>query len=267
MARIRKRQRVPTFSKAALDLADMCAREIWRGKMYSSEKPQQSEEEILRDFSFPFLNEALKIDSKKYPPISVDLIKRFIITAGLTPLNIQKANKDTEQGIQTLRKLISHELKTALNDVFDVDFPRLTANLTIELGNAFHKMSAIDSTRGFFPLASRVLFFAAPNLPVFMYSDPLGEKLKINLKDKSAGVTQYFEAMSEGLGDNWAYLKDYQMPFFANKTLNDEFWEIARANGWWQRRVLDLACVINLTGTQPKKSLLELVSYQPRQHP
>lgn len=267
MAKIRRRQRVPAFTKAALDLADLCAREIWRGKMYTSKSSQQSEEEILRDFSFPFLNEALKIDSKRYTPINVNLIERFIITAGLTPLNIQKANKDTEQGIQMLRKHIPEKLKDALNDVFEADFQSLTADLTIELGNAFHKMSTKDSTRGFFPLASRVLFFAAPNLPVFMYSDPLGEKLKINLKDKSAGVNQFFEAMSEGLEDNWAYLKDYQMPFFADKTLNDEFWNIARSNGWWQRRVLDLACVINLTGTKPKESLIKLASYQPRKHP
>jgi hypothetical protein len=47
MARIRVRRRVPVFSKAALDLADLCAREIWRGKTYSKEGFQESEEEVL----------------------------------------------------------------------------------------------------------------------------------------------------------------------------------------------------------------------------
>ncbi len=68
MARVRVRQRVPVFSKAALDLADLCAREIWRGKSFSKESYQESEEEILLKFSLPFLSDALGIEGSKRPP-------------------------------------------------------------------------------------------------------------------------------------------------------------------------------------------------------
>jgi len=267
MARPRVRQRVPVFTKSALDLADLCAREIWRGKSYSANSYQQSEEELLLKFSLPFLSEALGIEGSGRQPIGVDLINQFIITAGLKQMNITKSNRDTETGIKTLNKLIAKELKKALNNKFETNFHTLTNQLTTELSKAFHKMGDISTTSAYFPLASRVLFFAAPNLPVFMYSDKLGEALKIVKIDKEVSISQYNEAMSEGLNDNWFYLKDYQMPFLSNKTENDEFWLQARDYGWWQRRVFDLACVINLTHVKPKDSLIDLTSYQPRQHP
>ncbi len=267
MARVRVRQRVPVFSKAALDLADLCAREIWRGKSFSKESYQESEEEILLKFSLPFLSDALGIEGSKRPPISAKLISDFIVTAGLRQMNITKNNRDTELGIKTLNKLISTELKKSLKNVFGTNFPLLTAELTISLSKAFHKLSDSSPSSAYLPLASRVLFFAAPNLPVFMYSDPIAEALKVEKNDKEISITQYNEAMSEGLNDNWFFLKDYQMPFLSHKLENDEFWLQARDNGWWQRRVLDLACVINLTHVQPKEFLIDLTSYQPRQHP
>ena len=267
MARIRVRKRVPVFSKAALDLADLCAREVWRGKSYSKETFQVSEEELLLRFSVPFLSEALSIEGSKRPDISVDLINNFIITAGLKQMNITKGNRDTDAGLKLLNKTISKQLKNSLNYVFDTNFNLLTSDLTIDLSKAFHKMSSASPTSAYLPLASRLLFFAAPNLPVFMYSDPLADALKVEKNDKEESVRQFYESMSEGLNDNWFHLKDYQMPFLSKKEENDEFWLQARDNGWWQRRVLDLACVINLTNVTPIKFLIDLTSYQPRQHP
>ncbi len=118
MARIRVRRRVPVFSKAALDLADLCVREIWRGKTYSKEGFQESEEEVLLRFSVPFLAEALGIEGSKRPDISVDMINSFIITAGLKQMNITKGNRDTEAGLKLLNKTISKELKKSLNYKF-----------------------------------------------------------------------------------------------------------------------------------------------------
>lgn len=267
MGRVRVRRRVPVFSKAALDLADLCAKEIWRGKSFSTSSYQQSEEELLLRFSVPFLSEALGIEGSKRPEISVDLINQFIITAGLKQMNITKGNRDTDAGLKLLNKTISKELKKSLNYVFDTNFHLLTAELTIELSKEFHRMSSASPTSAYLPLASRILFFAAPNLPVFMYSDPLGEALKVEKNDKEESLKQFYESMSDGLDDNWFHLKDYQMPFFSKKDENDEFWLQARDNGWWQRRVLDLACVINLTHIKPKDFLIDLTSYQPRQHP
>ena len=267
MSRIRVRKRVPVFSKAALDLADLCAREVWRGKNYDKDAYQQSEEELLIRFSVPFLSDALGIEGSNRPAISVDLVNQFINTAGLKQMNITKKNRDTDAGLKILNRLISKELKKSLNYVFETNFLLLTTNLTVELSKAFHKMSTVSNTSAYLPLASRVLFFAAPNLPVYQYSDDLAEGLKIHKTDKELSLNQFNEAMSDGLIDNWFILKDYQMPFFSNKMENDEFWLQARDNGWWQRRVLDLACVINLTHNKPKDFLIDLTSYQPRQHP
>jgi len=267
MARIRVRKRVPIFTKAALDLADLCARELWRGKGYENNLSQQSEEELLLRFSVPFLSDTLKIDGNKYPPISIDLINMFIITAGLSQMNITKKNRDTEAGITFLKKLISKELKKSLNYVFETNFRELTTNLTIELSKTFHKLGDLNSNSAYLPLASRLLFFAAPNLPVFNYSDKLAEALKIHKDDKELSLTQFNETLYDGLTDNWFYLKDYQMPFFSKKDESNEIWLQARDNGWWQRRVLDLACIINLTHINPKEFLIDLTSYQPRLHP
>lgn len=38
------RSRAPIFSKSSLDLADLCARDLWRGKVYSSNALQVSDE-------------------------------------------------------------------------------------------------------------------------------------------------------------------------------------------------------------------------------
>jgi len=268
MPRVRVRKRVPVFSKHALDLADVCCRELWRGRRYYDDTLQTSEEELLRRLSIPFLSDSLGIDRGNYQDITVDTVKSFIIVAGLKQMNITQSNRDDVKGIETIKKIISSRLRKSLRNVYATNFHELTLELTDELSKAFHKLSKTGSTKAAcIPLATRLLFFTAPNLPVFMYSDDLGEALKVNKTNKTEGLSEFYESMRLGLEANWQILREYQMPFLTDKITADEAWLEARENGWWQRRILDLACVINFTEVKPKDFLISLTEDYPKQHP
>jgi hypothetical protein len=49
--------------------------------------------------------------------------------------------------------------------------------------------------------------------------------------------------------------------------LPDELWQTARNNGWWQRRVLDLALLTALCGKTPKAFIQTIATTPIKKHP
>lgn len=56
MATNRKRILLPSITKKDFDLADACARELWRGYSYADDFPTISDETLMSWFSVPFVN-------------------------------------------------------------------------------------------------------------------------------------------------------------------------------------------------------------------
>lgn len=249
----RKQMFVPSFTKSTLDLADLCARELWRGKSYQKDVLTISDEELLLDFSSPIYKNALKINKPYKSSITADVVKKFINVA-MPAMNLSVNGTDYIGGIKKLNRDVPKLIQPSISKAHSVDVYELAEQIIFQLGSEFH----IATNKSFLVLATRILFFATPHLPIFNYSDPLAKALGLPLNRQTESLPIFNELMRIGLEENWSYLKQYQMPFLSNKEQDEKIWHLARDSGWWQRRVLDLACVITLTNAIPKPVLIKL---------
>jgi hypothetical protein len=91
-------------------------------------------------------------------------------------------------------------------------------------------------------LASRVLFFAMPELHIFNYSGPLIESLKSRRCHIGSEVSEVYEVMNDLLNSNLKELKKLPRPKFTSK---HGISKAIKLGDWWERRVLDLALLEN----------------------
>ena len=52
-------------------------------------------------------------------------------------------------------------------------------------------------------------------------------------------------AFHDKMQNDWGTLKSYQMPYWTPE-INADTWKLACSGGWWQRRVLDVAVLLEL---------------------
>ena len=91
-------------------------------------------------------------------------------------------------------------------------------------------------------LASRVLFFAMPELHAFNYSGPLIDSLKSHGEYIGGDLVDVYIVMNDLLNDNMKELKKLPRPKFTNK---NGLSKAINLGDWWERRVLDLALLEN----------------------
>jgi hypothetical protein len=283
MSEIVKRVKVPTFSRSALTLADLCAKDLWRGTSFKDNASIQSDEHFLQQFASPFLNYLYtgKIDNSH---ISEDSISELIKVAGLKAMKLSSANTDIQQGLDTLyfgiSKLISDwidnnnrtekvDSKTGeiLGEI-ETRFSSLDIGLeaTQVLGEGFFTVAGKKKTGSFVALASRLLFFALPQVKMFNYSTEIAKSLGLDTSKPSLILRDYTYTLDEGFERNWHYLREFEMPF-SNNVIKERLWTLAYESGWWQRRVYDLALVIHLTGVTPRPFLTGLSFTSPKNNP
>jgi hypothetical protein len=109
--------------------------------------------------------------------------------------------------------------------------------MTLSLAEAFFK-SKTDEEGAQISLASRLLFFAIPDMPLYNYSTGIADGLNIKGSPKDI-IGKYLETIEDGYLRNWELLSKFEMPLPV--TLDKKVWSKARDSGWWQRRIYDLA--------------------------
>lgn len=254
MAIRQQRIKVPTFTKAILDLADLCARDLWRGIDYETGKKQvvvrkisnkssvsataveMSEEELLKTFATPFYKKVS--NPKSTLSIPTTSIQEFINIAKLQVVNTRKSNLDYQKGIAVINDEIAKRYKGWNLENTEKDFSAICDELIKKLSDGLFTSSTKQETGTHLALASRILFFTIPDMPIFNLSTPITKGMKLG-GEQNEMLVQYTSAMQDGLERNWQLLCNYQMPY--PTTLDSEIWQKARDSGWWQRRVLDLA--------------------------
>jgi len=260
----KKLPRLPTFSHSAIHLADLCAREIWHGRAFEDGKPLEfvdmipstndgvrnklwkkshSDEDLLEAFASPFLATVLDSTIPISEIIETHHIEYYFISA--VRLGILKAKNSTidyTNGIQVLFSDIAKYYKDWNSSESEENFSEIGMEITRVLGDAFYRTNSSQQTGAQIALASRLLFFAIPDFPLFNYSSAISEGLK--LKGSALEIIpQYFETLEEGYERNFPTLSQFQMPY-ATK-IHSKIWERARNAGWWQRRIFDLALVLH----------------------
>jgi hypothetical protein len=278
-----KRIKVPTFSRSALEIADLCARDIWRGVSYKDGIPIESDESFLKLFASPFLN-YIYLDKIGENHITNNSIDTLIKVAGLKIMKLSTATTDIQQGLDTLYFGVSRLVKTWIEEnnkiekidketgvIFSRNQDKVTSleigiQATSALGEGFFTIGGNKKRGSFVALSSRLLFFALPQIKIYNYSTDVAEKLGFNTTNPSLIIKDYAYTLDDGFSNNWQYLREFEMPL-SNNVINERLWTLAYDSGWWQRRVYDLALVLHLTGVSPREFLKGLTLTVPKENP
>jgi hypothetical protein len=244
---------VPKFSAQQLALAEVCAIEIWNGLDYSTGKEcDVSDEDLLVMFATPTFAMS-KSTSTRQNLQEID-IRTLIRVAQLKALFRSAQPTDFQSAIFHYRSTalpiyLGWKLNTLqLPNVYDyatqaiLDWSPTFVNNTQPSLNGNYRV----------PLACRILFFAMPDMCIFNFSNGLRRKLAMQSRSQAA-IPHFNKSLYAGLLLNQSLLANLDMP--KPTTLDIEIWTAAYQNGWWQRRVLDLALLLHFGVMVPQPSL------------
>jgi hypothetical protein len=255
---------VPRFKLSEIKIADICAREIWMGKGFVRYGRQPtSEEELLERFAPSGL--ALK-NSASATNFSLDSIDKLAKVSKLQNFQYQTPYQNginhfhsTVYPTYTLwkngsNKLKRHQYPTEIN---------LNWNKLIEPTSQGPKGLR---THERIQIANRVLFFALPEMPFFITSKFLRDKVGLFGNNKKKLLKVFNDEMAEGLKLNKSLLSKFTLP--PATTMNSQLWGYINQSDWWQRRVLDLAMLIhqnqNIVFTKKVQKKIALLSPKKR---
>ena len=230
------------LSKSTLDKADMCARELWRSKKYNKKKNPTSDDELIGLLSKP-INNYLKGKTLRVN-LSPKNIELLINASQMTRISSVK-NVSIRKGIFILPNLLNQYRQNIKNIAIDnSNFYYPARDMVIDLGEHFYKKRKNIGINGgcHAALSTRFLFFASPTLPIFNYSSKIASSFKLNGKVANR-IPSYYEIIASIYLRNWKNLKNYQMPL--SNHIDDDYWLLIKENGWWQRRVLDIALLLH----------------------
>ncbi len=229
------------LSKNLLDKADMCARELWRSKKYNKKKNTTSDDELIGLLSKP-INHYLKGKTLRVN-LSPKNIELLINASQMTRISSVK-NVSIRKGIFALPNLLIQYRTNIKNIAVDnSNFYYPARDIVIDLGKNFYKKRRNIGINGgcHAALSTRFLFFSLPILPIFNYSTKIASLFKLNGKVANR-IPSYYEIIASIYLRNWKNLKNYQMPL--SNHIDDDYWLLIKENGWWQRRVLDIALLL-----------------------
>jgi hypothetical protein len=191
-------------------------------------------------------------------------LDQFTRAADLRRL-VDFGNVNRQKGLDSIRLDIVKIYKKWLKKP-NKDFSIEPAEAVEKLGKEFFKKSKLKKTGNHIALASRILFLAIPDMTFFNYSNSIAKELGFQTNEPSVIIHDYYKTLETGLDLNWNELIKYDMPL-THIEMPDTLWETARNNGWWQRRVLDLALLTTLCGKTPKTFIQTISATQIKKHP
>ena len=264
-----QRKKVPNFTKAALDIADLCARELWRGINFENGQKQvvkhsnsninnteMSDEQIMMLFAPPFYKKIT--NPKVHISIPTAQIEDFIKITKLGIIKTKQSNLDYIKGIDVLNNDITKRYKNWNLKNTAINYSNIGIELVQTLSDGFSKPSQHTQHVNHTALASRLLFFTIPDLPIYNLSKGISNGLKLSGEPYEV-LTEYVRALHNGLERNWHLLSQYQMPY--PKELSEHIWLKARNSGWWQRRIYDLALKLYFNENKEGKRELKINNF------
>lgn len=219
---------IPKISPATYDLAHQCCLQLWCGLEFSDGTKQASDAYLLETWASKFQK---GFNTKKSVRYTDDDIRDLTYAA-----RVGRFLK------------IPHIIKRRLNASFNSSIRALytqpnaySDDFSEELGRAIAKNIGQS---GKIIVASRMLFFAIPDRCLFNLNEKVADKLQMPrtaLRFKTVMVNE----MHQRCKKDWGILKKYKMPH-RTPEISKEIWQLACDNGWWQRRVLDVAILLHL---------------------
>lgn len=236
----------PLFSVAELDLANECARLLWYGISFETAKSCVSDEQLMSYFASP----VHKYVGKQLPTLSFDLthLHSLIIAAGLKPM----LRKQHELSYPQFERFLTLQLNQYENEVAKAssssDIWNASSAFMKNFGKALVDVN-VQTNAGFrVPLATRILFFALPTLPIANFSNGLSKSLHLQSRPEAA-IHPFYQIFQDCLAINSKQLRNYAMPQSLG-ILNDDIYLAAKNSDWWHRRVIDIALLLHFNVTK-----------------
>lgn len=260
MASKRKLNQVPNLSLSSIHLADLCAKQIWVGidytngeqirgvkttyrtsedtiKIATSRSVLLSDEVFLETFATPFLSSVENSTISCDTDINDSDIDNLIDVTNNIYSKIKKSNVDKQTGLTVLMADIVHVYEQWDKALSNTSSAEDATQITLSLAEAFFKSKA-EQIGAQISLASRLMFFAIPDMPLYNFSAGIADGLNIKGSPKDI-IGTYPDTLEDGYLRNWELLSKFEMPLPV--TLDKQIWSKARESGWWQRRIYDLA--------------------------
>lgn len=256
MATVLTFKKVPNFTINEIRLAYLCALHLWNGREFDTGKfAECSDEELLIEFSTRF--HATRANPRTTYQINVVLIRQLIRVARLKALYRATSKINFPKGIRTIR---NSSVKIYDNWLAKPSSLTPTGHATkaiLGLGLGFvTQPRGLNAPKNYrVPLASRVLFFAAPEMMIFNFSNGLSDAMNFQSRPQAA-IPHFNIELYEGLQRNDALLSRCTMP--PPKLLSPESWNRINNSDWWKRRVLDIALLLHFKVAYAHHDLVRL---------
>jgi hypothetical protein len=242
MAKARLPLAVPKLTPYEIKLGELCALDLWEGIDYQTGKHITRDELFLTNFGTP--SASLYSGRRSVLNVTVKDFHHFVIVAGLKN-QYQTANgTDLAKGIASFQSSVIPYYRTWKGKATTQSPVNLVTNAALDWSPCFVKNPNTGSRVGNhrISLACRFLFYAFPDFPVYNFSESLSEALNLQ-KRPQAALPHFNEAMALGMVTNKHLLSKTTMPQPTIVSL--ALWKRAEKNGWWKRRVLDLALLLH----------------------
>jgi hypothetical protein len=243
MAKGRLPLAVPKLTSYEVKLGELCALDLWDGIDYQTGKELKVRDEVfLANFGTPAAS--LSSGKKSSLNVSVQDFHTFVIVAGLKSQYQTTNGTDLAKGITAFNSAVIPPYKIWKKKATTQSPVDLVTKAVLDWCPSFVKNPNIGSKDGNHrvSLACRFLFFAFPDFPVFNFSKALQKSLILQTRPQDA--LPYFNSiMAKGMVTNKVLLAKTLMPQPTVMSLT--LWKRAEKNGWWKRRVLDLALLLH----------------------
>ena len=242
MAKGRLPLTVPKLTPYEVKLAELCALDLWEGINYETGEHIDRDELFLGNFGTPA--SALYSGRSNTLNVSVQDFHTFVIAGGLKRQYQTSNGTDLGKGISAFNSAVLPSYKTWRKKTTTPSSVDLVTKAVVEWSPSFVKNPNTGSRVGNhrISIACRFLFYAYPDFPVFNFSDALSESLNLQ-KRPQAAIPYFNEILAQGMNTNKVLLAKTVMPQPTSMSL--VLWKRAEKNGWWKRRVLDLALLLH----------------------
>jgi hypothetical protein len=234
---------VPKLTPYEVKLAELCAFSLWEGIDYQTGNHITRDEFFLGNFataaSSLYSGRSIRLN------VSVQDFHTFVIVAGLKSQYQTSNGTDLAKGISAFDSAVLPAYKTWRKKKKIQSPVELVTKAVIDWSPSFVKNPNKRSQAGNhrISLASRFLFYAYPDFPVFNFSIALSESLHLQISSQAA-LPSFNKILTKGMITNRALLAKTKMP--PPTSMSVVLWRRAEKNGWWKRRVLDLALLLRL---------------------
>ena len=234
-------------------LANICAEACWYGINFKNLNVNEltSDENLLEYFASPMYKHG-RYAAIYRPDIFAGRVNDLITVCGLGLLRLGMHRVSITDAIDTIKNQI-HPLFDGVRSLPLVRQPRMMPSIAVNnLSVGMVKQPNYHQII----LASRILFFNVPNIKIYNISSALARNLVMRGQPFQYHI-KYREQMDRYFSENRTQLSRHSLP--ARSDLDKRVWDQINQTDWWQRRVLDLALLIDFGCAIPHPNITQRV--------